>query len=102
MLSAKSFIILAAMTVAANADHSFTLKNNCGFGVNMKMWVEYFRKFKHYICDNSPVSAIIGPVLLTTALSLLQSVRILRGALRFQTAGTVASAITVTATAVAL
>ena len=37
MLSIKSIIILAAMTIAANADHSFTLNNNCGFGVNMKM-----------------------------------------------------------------
>ena len=37
MLSAKSIIILAAMTVAANADHSFTLNNNCGFGINVKM-----------------------------------------------------------------
>jgi len=66
------------------------------------MWVEHFHKFKHYICDNAPVSVITGPVLLTTALSLLPSVPILHGALPFQTAGTVAFAITATATAVDL
>jgi len=37
MLSAKSIIILAAMTVAANANHSFTLHNNYSFSVNMKI-----------------------------------------------------------------
>jgi hypothetical protein len=39
MLSAKSLIVLAAAAVAVTADHHFTLKNNCGFGINMSMWV---------------------------------------------------------------
>lgn len=37
MLSAKSVIVLVAAAAVAKADHVFTLRNNCGFGVNMSM-----------------------------------------------------------------
>lgn len=101
MLSAKSLIVLAAAAVAVTADHHFTLRNNCGFGINMSMWVHNAnpiinRRFMNVL----PVSVTTGLGHRTMVLSLLQSVPILLGTLRFLTVGTVAYATTVTATVV--